>query len=94
MFGRRALGPRDWKPVRPGSVADEVGRAAAQMQHEVARRVRARRGGMTVAEVHAEGMDLSLDRLRKVLRGAAPMTLRQLADLSRVLGELFEGLGP
>lgn len=39
-------------------------------------------------------MEMSLDRLWKVMRGEAVMTLRHVADLSRVLGELAEGLGP
>ena len=94
-FGRRRLAESDWLQARKGNVTEEVSLLAARIQHELVRRATARRSnlGESLTSLQASGMEMSVDRLWKIMRGEAAMTVRHLADLTRVLGEMVEGLG-
>lgn len=92
-FGHRALRDSDWKQPRADNKADQVAHRAARIQHEIVRRATRRNAGETWTTLHASAdMDMSLDRLWKITRGEATMNLRQLADLTRALGDLIPGL--
>ena len=80
----------DWRRPRPGNAEDEVSLLAAQLQHEFIRRVRARLEGGSWVSLKAEGLEMSLDRLWKIARGEAAMTVWHLADLTRIVGDVVD----
>lgn len=83
LFGRN-------KPVRWQRPSDPASRAlveAAVHQHEFAKAVRQalRRSGMTTVSL-ANQAGLTIDQLRRLLRGEAPMTLPQMYLIARHAG--------